>query len=590
MKKGDIMIPIYENENFIISYDGNRKEADIQQKGSKEKPLSFEIICMPKSQSRGTWDNIVNFVLRECTWTWIKVKHGDPNSTQIINITSIANQLNMKPEDILDLNNQGTLYETLCKKEEDAIDMHHILKEGFLTLAVQCFHSYQKAYGIQLKYNFGEFDGIPMEFIEDRKAFYKENKHHERNEVRHLIRDNFTRTAVAKALKSQEDQVLAQIPNDVLSDPEDLRIHLVKLLNEKGLSYEKAVKQFDWSSGRPQKVIEGSYVIAKLIAQTDFWMQLRSKKGTENFPFQEIWRFSIDGSKEKFGSYIFENEPFYILSSLRGLKEILESQEPLCQNTYETYATALMRNPPILHHKIHLEWKDAWLCDKKGLEAFFETKMVNRAQGFNISYSIQDPIGLSDVKGRTDKVNEAKKDTKEDKQYWITNATGFYLSDDRLEANTKTSHALIMNRIFLGRDQMLNQSKTPGERLMAYIWAARELELTHQLPDGNGRTSISTLIKWIAEDKELPNYIPENPNILDFQSPEAILRQVYSGMLRFKELSYENTAVMIDVETLVDQAGVRNQNWNIVHGRAELPDEIISKLVAEDRKGKPVSK
>lgn len=245
-----------------------------------------------------------------------------------------------------------------------------------------------------------------------------------------------------------------------------------------------------------------------------------------------------------------------------------------------------MRNPPILAHSFHLDWSDHMISDKNyHEELFFKAKMEKGYHSFFVSSLQQDEIGLSDLKERSEKAERAGGDTNDDKKYWLANATGFnFSSGGRLGSINNTTCTLIANRIFLGCEQMLAQAKMPGERLIAYIWRARELEITHQLPDGNGRTAITTLIKSIADDKDLPNYIPENPNILDCQSPEAILRQVYSGMVRFKVLSGESVENMISVEELIDQAKIRGLTWGVVHARAELSDEQIKKLVAEDRK------
>lgn len=164
------------------------------------------------------------------------------------------------------------------------------------------------------------------------------------------------------------------------------------------------------------------------------------------------------------------------------------------------------------------------------------------------------------------------------------NSTGFqFLWGHEIYATTITRPGIITSRIFLGLEKILKSAQTPGERLIAYIWAARELEVTHQLEDGNGRTSIATLVKWIFEDPELSPYMPEDPNILDQQGPEQLIRDIHSGMCRFQTLSGKNTEDLISVEDLIDQAGVRGQGWDVIHERASLPDNIVSKLVAEDR-------
>ena len=394
------------------------------------------------------------------------------------------------------------------------------------------------------------------------------------------------RKVVAEALDQQEISILAKVPKECFNDPEKLRSQFMKLLEERGLSYEEAVAQFDWSKGKPQKsTIEGSYVLAKLIAQVDAWRAIRSKRGGEHFPFRDVWRFSIDGSKEKDGAYIFENEPFYILSSLRGLEKILTSQKQLCHQTYESYASALMQNPPILKNSFNL-WSAITKDDRK---VFFTCKADKGRHSFDAAHWKNDAIGSGDIEKRSSIREQAEECLKlskgegEIKDYWLAHATGFKKLGNDLGSCVNTTNTLIFQRIFLGLAQILEKAKTPGERLIGYIWGARELEVTHQLEDGNGRTSIHFLIKCIADDADLPFYIPDDPNILDQQGPEALLRDIHSGMVRFKEFSGRKSKEVINVETLIDQAAVRGQSWDVVHRRAELSIDLISKLVAEDK-------
>lgn len=70
---------------------------------------------------------------------------------------------------------------------------------------------------------------------------------------------NGSRKLIAKALQTQEDSILTKIPQQTLKSPELLRPYLENLLSQKGISYDRALKQFDWVSGRPKEpVIEGS--------------------------------------------------------------------------------------------------------------------------------------------------------------------------------------------------------------------------------------------------------------------------------------------------------------------------------------------
>lgn len=438
---------------------------------------------------------------------------------------------------------------------------------------------------------YSQFYGIPETFFKNTfTVSHLLNFSKNVLDIAALCENSFTngqdRALIAHVLQVQEEEILAQLPPAVLLDPIQARYFLTVLLAEKGLTYETAVAQFDRELGGLEKnAAEGSYVIAKLIAQIDAWEALQSKAKSKgeavSFPFQEIWRFFIDGEKEKYGAYFFENEPFYMLSSLRGLKNILDSQKPLNMETYEEYATALTRDPPVMRR-----W--GGLTDPEFPNLFFNTKPKMNNQGFDPSSLKQDPLGISDLKERTLACREAEEIVaRKDKEvsegvYWIANATGFSYNTIMLWASMNTSHTIIFQRIFLGLEQLLQKASSPGERLIAYIWAARELEITHQMEDANGRTSITSLIKWIAEDPELPIYLPEDPNILDCQGPEALIRDVHSGMRRFQSLSGNNPDNIVSVDILLDQSGVKGQPWDFVHQRAQLPEKTIAKLVAED--------
>jgi len=392
-----------------------------------------------------------------------------------------------------------------------------------------------------------------------------------------ILPSGLDRKIFAETLKNQEDQILEKCPED----PTKLRAHFENLLAEKNTTYEEVVQLCDWSQGVPAKNMpEDGYVLAKLIAQVDAWEAL----GYKDFPFTELWRFFIDDSKEKFGPYYFENEPFYMLSSLRGFKEILESKEALSQETYEKYAHLLTRNPPVMKDTRGFQWDSNSLVKDEG-NIFFTAKMVNKGQSFDGRSWKRDDIGLDDLETRTKAYEEAKqRGPITDDDYWTINATGFeYKFGYEIYAVTNTTPSLITSRISHGLQTLLDKAKTPGERLIAYIWAARELELTHQLEDGNGRTSIATLVKRIIDDKDLPPYMPEDPNILDQQGPEQLIRDIHSGMCRFQALSGKNPSEIISVDELIDQAGVRGQKWDIIHERGKLDSSLISKLVEEDK-------
>lgn len=489
-------------------------------------------------------------------------------------------------------------YESIEKGlDADKIRLEGIYKDGVSAT----YKAYAAAYG------------IPEEALPIKKkpfALHTESLQAMVNSVQEYQKSSLSdaRLGVAMALQNQEDVIMAKIPLEVKSDPAALRSYLeeqlvtaglwfadipfdwlgslLKDLWDKNLSYEQAAAQYKNLEEQPR---EGTYVLCKLIAQCDVWNALRSKKGSENLEFDAVWRCCIDGKSEKNGAYYFEDEPFYILAMLRGLARTLyehalsvREESPLTRNDYENFAAKLLLDPPI--------HKDARAIKKqlKDLEIVkFSPKMVDRGQRFDTQPWSQDEIGIQDLVERTQIHLEAhqriQKGEMNVRDYWLANATGFeYHSYGSLGLVCRTTPTIITNRIFYGLHQMVNQATSPGERLIAYIWAARELEVCHLFGDGNGRTAICALINWIAADDELPLYIPEDPNILDMQGPEKLIRDIHSGMVRAAELAGKQKSDIITVDELLDQAGVRGESWNVVHKRAELAEETIRDLVDKD--------
>lgn len=398
------------------------------------------------------------------------------------------------------------------------------------------------------------------------------------------------RLAISTALQNQENEILGCIPLEIKSDPMTLGNYLKDELAKKGFLYEQAVAQFKELKGQ---AAEGSYVLCKLIAQCDAWKVFKSKKGCENLPFDAVWRCCIDGDCEKYGAYYFENEPFYILAMLRGLGRTLNENilnlwnQPLTQQDYENFSARLLLDPPI--HKNDNAIKGSMVAD----QVHFRAKMSDRRQNFDTRQWIKDEIGIQDLKDRTEIQSEMHKKTQSaevsDKDYWIANTTGFEYKHENIWHLCRTTPTIISDRIFLGLHQMVHEAKSPGERLIAYIWAARELEICHLFGDGNGRMAIVALINWIFADPDLSLYIPEDPNILDMQAPEKLICDIHSGMVRAAELSGKQRDAIIPVEELIRQAGVKGQSWNVVHKRAELSEEVIKTLVEKDKK-RPVLK
>lgn len=322
---------------------------------------------------------------------------------------------------------------------------------------------------------------------------------------------------------------------------------------------------------------QNSYILAKLIAQVDAWEALLSNPKGKGIPFREVWRFYIDGDKEAEGAYRFETEPFYMLSVMNGFGQILKSMNPPSKESYESYLEALTRNPAVLKDERPLITHS--LCERD----LFKLGIATGYRSYRWDMWKHDALGIEDLKDRSELKKAAeerinKKSSKDLQDLWLAYSTSFTIAGGSLSIDVEKPN-VVTGRIFHGLEQMLAASGTPGERLIAYIWAARELEINHLLEDGNGRASISALIKWIADDKDLPIYMPEDPNILDGQGPEAIIRDVHSGMIRYWKLSGGQSLPVPSADELVSQANVQGKSWSIVHKRAMLPIEVIHQLL-----------
>ena len=119
-----------------------------------------------------------------------------------------------------------------------------------------------------------------------------------------------------------------------------------------------------------------------------------------------------------------------------------------------------------------------------------------------------------------------------------------------------------------------------AQRLLAYAWLARELEIAHVFPDGNGRSSNLAFISMVAGDDDLPMVLFEDPNVLDCNSPEKLCYRIFEGMENFlkkghaklytKSNEFKSLAdLKIDssLQPLLNevQALVKNKEWKDIH-------------------------
>ncbi len=267
-----------------------------------------------------------------------------------------------------------------------------------------------------------------------------------------------------------------------------------------------------------------SYVEKKLAVQARVWDKMQSNPKMKSLPFEDIYRFVIDGDQEKKGSYIFETEPGYILASLTALEHALSENLSISFGAYVNLHKELTEGV----------WKikSTWKMSSRNFEKFPQ-RVDDGGTGFSgVQKLDHDDIGLKDLDDRGTIDPDAKKGVflpflyhKNLEGDSIDNSIGKLPSKERDK---------ILNNLFSSFNAYLAKDESPVMRLIAYSWLARELELRHIFSDGNGRSSAMLLYSLVARDKDIPMIMFHNPNILDANGPEKLLYRLLQDAQNFK--------------------------------------------------------
>lgn len=184
----------------------------------------------------------------------------------------------------------------------------------------------------------------------------------------------FIKEFLSQMFVFQEEEILKKIDPSVLQDRDSLIAYLEKL--------------------EPR-----SYVIQKLIAQAEVWRAMGKNNKLKEFPFTEIWRFVIDGSCEGKGAYYFEDEPGYIVASLKGLLKAFQSSALPSLDHYDNLHNQIIDNV----------WITADRSCTKVLESFisFERGFAKEDFSYYLTGQDCDKIGLADLMERGKDKDEA---------------------------------------------------------------------------------------------------------------------------------------------------------------------------------------
>lgn len=342
-----------------------------------------------------------------------------------------------------------------------------------------------------------------------------------------------------------------------------VRYFIASILNE----YEEEVlKKIDVKSGpdnclkKLQELKEDSscnqYVIDKLIAQAEVWKVMQGIPKMKNFPFSEIWRFCIDVEFQKFGAYIFENEPGYMIATLTALKFAL-GKKNLTHQDYIEINRLCGENllPKLLNPQNEYS--------SFGLPVYGE--MTGIVSSYRIrDYDIMDREGLDDLKEPRG---------------------GFFeLVNDTVIVYNNPDEMFEMKFLFKHYDEMLSEATNQWERLMIHIWLSRELSLNHFFMDLNGRSSQIALINFIVHDDELPMHLLDtNPN-LDTNGPVPFLKRILQAMRHYNKVCNNDDAVLSfeEVDEIINIS--KNPLWRPYHPTAEKRNAFYKSQDCEEMK------
>lgn len=344
----------------------------------------------------------------------------------------------------------------------------------------------------------------------------------------------FIEKVLSRIFAAKEKEILDKIPPNILKNRKKL------------VEYLKAQTPRD-------------YVLEKLTVQAEVWREMGKNEKMKNFPFEEIWRFVIDGMHEDKGPYYFEDEPGYIVASLKALLKALQGID----------------NPT-------LKWY-AGLHDEAVGEVFKEGKRGRYEEfekGIYLNTGVPGPDYLIG-KGRYDSDYDDMgiRDLKERGSGKSQPRPFIFKESEKIIQSVYDYESA--PKIFSKFNEFVSKEENPVMRLMANVWLVREMELRHLFGDANRRTAMFGLYCFVAKDLDLPMVLLHNPAVIDGNGPEKLLCRLIESMEKFKNngawkrKGHQNTHTSMLLDDLdcpefeglikygIDQ--VQDKDWDYFH-------------------------
>lgn len=365
---------------------------------------------------------------------------------------------------------------------------------------------------------------------------------------------------VRELLSESEQVLLIDIPQNIIANPDSLNKYLQ--------SIELKDKCFP-------------YVLEKLKVQSMVWLQLSKIPGYEDFSFLDIHRFVIDGDREELGSYAFENEPGYILSTFKGMLFVLENN--IDAKTYSKLHDITISN---VYDKFNIFTMNLpATCDDTGntREQFFSMKGLKLGEladsKFELGYrSGQTGYGIDHRKVDREGIQDLKEKMGNNGDWFKCDISEYSALLTLLEKNEDE----VLKRaslLFEKYNKLLEQANTPLERLLCHEYIVREVELHHLFTDGNGRSSMLLFYSLISKDPDLPNVLFHDPNIFDGYGPEKLTELVIDAMENLANITSRSESkedMMSQIAELKKVAKSHFENnqeekaWKYHHDKADI--------------------
>lgn len=374
-------------------------------------------------------------------------------------------------------------------------------------------------------------------------------------------------SAVTELLSENEQQLLKVIPGAIKNDPD-------KLLNF--LENNKKLKYYP-------------YVIDKLKTQALIWQKMRQTPGYEAFPFDGIYRFVIDGDAEKRGSYAFENEPGYILSTFKGLLFALNStidneilyctlHDTATNDVYSTFGN-MYQIPP---NKEGINDGAFFICISNTPEKFLGMPSLslddlNKRKFMQGYRDVEDEVGFGISKNYDSSgLEDLRQRTKSDD--WFKFEENEYLTSLAHASKSQQDVVDRAHKVFDQYSNLINKAKSPIEKILSYAWLAREVEIHHFFNDGNGRSSLLLITSLIHHDPTIPKVLFHDPNVFDAYGPEKLTALVIDAMENLTQStpdSFRKTINMDKIRNLRAEAvaffkdNPEKCSWQHYHDKAQ---------------------